>query len=393
MLYSPLSLLYTLPKAANLYEPQLQIVSSNLQRYGIDPSLLFHENPTVGQLHLKRTLTPSNSGRLKSVCRINGIMCSLKTLRQIAAPLFTRVDVAVASAALGRPSSRLTVVDVGVPESIKQNCAKLRDIYKDAKKQTERIKHELKSRVLPSSLQGNSNNEAGFDEEQMKLLEHWVDELDTFETRITTFQEAVLAQYNEFASGDSNAKNSGSGITKIIQKLQKATWIQPASDDDSLFATLLDFREEMKAVETQLISAHSAYESLASLSAPNSALVAMEATRKLLYSISSDDKGSLFETIEKAHELLNVVEESLNDCARSIDGNSDSVISTLEKMAFTGVSIEELDSIIGDWNAMARKHGISVSGCCCFFIIFAVNAGCLRYSPLFGSRTLYRTVT
>jgi len=66
----------------------------------------------------------------------------------------------------------------------------------------------------------------------------------------------------------------------------------------------------------------------------------------------------LFETIEKTHELLNTVEESLNNCARSIDGSSNSLMSTLEKMQFP-ISIEEVDGIIADWNALSRKHGIS----------------------------------
>lgn len=107
---------------------------------------------------------------------MNEIPISLKTLRQIASPLFTRVDVAVASAALGRPASRLAMLDMGVPESLKQNCRELRDSYKDAKKHKEKIKRALESRVLPSSLKGGTKN-GGFDEEQIQMLEHWVDEL------------------------------------------------------------------------------------------------------------------------------------------------------------------------------------------------------------------------
>ncbi|KAL7531721.1 hypothetical protein ACHAXR_005672 [Thalassiosira sp. AJA248-18] len=342
----------------NLYEPQLSSVSSTLQKFGIDPSTLYNEQSTMGQLCLKRTLSSNNSGRIKSVCRINGKHISLKTLRQIASPLFTRVDVGVASAALGRPASRLTMVDMGVPDRLKENCAKQRDTYKEARKRTEKIKHDLESRVLPSSLQGGINR-SGFDEEQMKLLDHWVDELDSFETRINRFQESLLAQYNELVSDESNEmKSSGSsGIVKILHNLQKASWGDESdSEDGSIFTSLLDFREGMKEAEMQLVSAHSAYESLASLTAPNSALVALENTRKLLYSISSDDSGPLFETIEKTHELLNDVENSLDECARSIDGK---LLSTLENMAFTGVPIEEVEGIIADWSALARKHGIS----------------------------------
>ena len=340
-------------------------METSLQQYGIDPSILYingDQSKEGGNLHLKRTLTTINSGRLKSVCSINGKHVSLKTLRQVTAPLFVRVDVGVASAALGNAASRLAILDMGISEQLIQNCIKFRNNYKEAKKNREIIKHELESRILPSSLQGNSNKvDMGFDEEQMQLMEHWVEELDSFEIRINRFQEALLTQYNELLSDELNAESGSSSIVKILHNLQKASWGGTESDDDSLFTGLIDFREEIKAVETQLVSTHAAYESLASLSAPNSAAVALENTRKLLFSISNDDSGPLFETIEKTHELLNDVESALNDCARSIDGNSDSLMSTLEKMAFTGIPIEEVDCIIADWNALARKHGISVS--------------------------------
>lgn len=161
--------------AVNLHEPHLSAVSKTLQRFGIDPSILNKED-NVGKLHLRRTFSTADSGRLKSVCRINDKHISLKTLRQIAAPLFTRVDVGVASSALGIPASRLTILDMGVPEVLKRECIETREKYKGARGHTERIKRDLQSRVLPSSLQRSSENE-GLDEEQLELMKHWVDEL------------------------------------------------------------------------------------------------------------------------------------------------------------------------------------------------------------------------
>lgn len=88
--------------------------------------------------------------------------------------------------------------------------------------------------------------------------------------------------------------------------------------------------------------------------------MAIDKVRKTLYHISrNDNTGPLFDNIEKTHELLNEVEVAINNCARSIDGNSDSVLSTLESMVCTGISLEEINTIIADWNALARKHGIS----------------------------------
>ena len=176
-----------------------------------------------------------------------------------------------------------------------------------------------------------------------------------------------MAQYNELISGELDSENgSGSiGLGATLQRLRSESWegMQHAEpdDEDSLLAVLLDIREEIIAAERKLIAAQSAYESLASLTASNSALVALDNTRKLLLSISRDDGGPLFETIENTHDLLNKVEASLYECARSIDGDSRSLISMLEKVASSGISVEVVDSIIADWNALARKHGIAVS--------------------------------
>ena len=181
------------------------------------------------------------------------------------------------------------------------------------------------------------------------------------------FQQALSAQDDDSSHDELDGK--GGCILRTLRHLRKATWgggtqrgksdDDDDHDDDCLFTSLIDFREEIKAAEARMMSAHSAYESLASLTAPNSALVALENVRKLLLGISADDVGPLFDAIEKTHELLNDVESSLNDCARSIDGG---LMSTLENMAFTGIPLEMVDGIIADWNALARKHGISVSG-------------------------------
>lgn len=203
-----------------------------------------------------------------------------------------------------------------------------------------------------------------FNELTARILLH--NTIDSFETRIARFQEALLVQYNELISDEVDMENceGSTGLGATLQRLRSKSWEGMQHDDDSLLTLLLDFREQVKAAERKLVAAHSAYESLASLTASNSALVALDNTRKLLFSISSDDGGLLFETIENTHELLNKVEVLLHDCARSIEGDSGSLISMLEKVASTGISVEVVDSIIADWNALARKHGISVSESC-----------------------------
>ena len=180
---------------ANLYEPHLTAVSTSLRRHGIDPTIILRNDEiseeTFGELRLERILSSSGEtkGRLKSVCRINGRHCSLQTIRDIVGPLFARVDVGVASAALGRPSARLTMLDTGVPDSLKRSCIRRREAYVEARKIREKMEHDLKSRILPAALRSNGND--GFDEEQLKQLRYWVDELDSFESRMSTFQRAA----------------------------------------------------------------------------------------------------------------------------------------------------------------------------------------------------------
>jgi len=351
-----------------LCEPHLSVVSSALQHFGIDPLILYQQHTedttddlddangsAVGYLHLQRTLVGS-AGKLKSICRINKKHVSLKTLREIASPLFTRVDVGVASGALARAASRLAMIDIGVEDSLKKKCIKSRDLYKEATKRRKKIKKELESRILPSSMQGSTYG-SELEQEQIELLEHWVDELDIFEAKVKRFQEAMYEQYSEhLADGNDAGSNS---MMSTLQKFRECVWGHHNDDDDCILAHLLQFREDIKAVESQLIAANAAYEGLASLTAPESAAVSLERVRKLLYSVSNDDSGPLFEKVERAHELLNIVEESLNDCARSIDGGSNSIISTLENAVCAGVSMEEIDGLVADWNALARKHGIS----------------------------------
>lgn len=172
-----------------------------------------------------------------------------------------------------------------------------------------------------------------------------------------------MTQYNELLNDSFNSNQDsgkGSNLNDILRNLKSCTWSDAKmSEDASLFGKLLEFREQVKAVETKLTSAHEAYELLSSVSAPESVSTTLDTVRKMLYGISRDDNGPLFDSIERTHELLNGMEEALNDCARSIDGDSKSVISTLEKMVCTGISLEQIDTIIADWNALARKHGIS----------------------------------
>ena len=165
----------TFIKEVNINEPHLSAVIASLNHFGIDPQILCQEHP-YSRLHLSRTIqrTGDASGRMKSVCRINGKHVSLKTLRAVSTPLFTRVDVATASAALSRPTSRLMMIDTGVSDQLKRQCVESRIFYEKAKTRRLQIEKELEDRVLPAGMQRGSGP---LSEEDLDVLQHWVDEL------------------------------------------------------------------------------------------------------------------------------------------------------------------------------------------------------------------------
>jgi len=160
---------------ANLHEPHLSVVSSSLKQFGVDPEILYKDQSKC-QLHLTRTIqrTGDASGRMKTLCRINGKHVSLKTLRCVASPLFTRVDVATASAALARPTSRLMMIDTGVSAELKQACVECKNQYEKTKKRRRRIEKDLEERILPVGMQRGNGPVS---EEDMEILSHWIFEL------------------------------------------------------------------------------------------------------------------------------------------------------------------------------------------------------------------------
>ena len=336
--------------SAIIHEPHLSSFVTSLETNGIDSSEILCVGDDGGcDIHLKRTFVPNErSGRTATTCSVNGRNVSVRTLRELSAHLFPRVDVAVASQALGKPAARLTILDRGVPENLLLDCAKKRVDYKAAKRKRERIEGELKSRVLPHNIHGNKDE---LDDDQVEMMRHWVDELDLFELRVSTFVQNTVAQFTEMGGADGELGAS-------LKMLRNASWVSELADtneDLSLFNCILNLRDGLKVTQSQLESSQKAYEALASVR-DFSALVSLENTRKILYDVSADGKGQLFEAIERTHELLNLAETAIDECARSIDGD---LIPILENRAHTGVSIDACEGLIGDWNALSRKHGIA----------------------------------
>jgi len=351
-----------------LDEPHLSMVGLACNRIGLDASEILSQD---GKLVLKRALSlqssksSSSKPRLKSTCEINGRTITLKAMKAIAGPLLTIVDAAVAAAALSKPNLRLAVIDTAVPIAIKSETLRTKTAYRKARRQREKLERELNSQVLPPSYSHSDNP----NDEAIEMLRHWVDELDAFEARMIKFRESAISPIG--SSIDSQGTPIGSAqLFDTLKQFEAASWFDCSDEGVSEYYTrLLDFRELVKDMDDQLQAAYSARDALAALSQPDSAVTALERARSHLFDATggqgdSEEGNGSHDTysaaVEDAHERLNAVEDALSNCVNSLENTNTGLIPTLQRMVGSiGVSLEEIDSVIGDWSTLSRKHAIS----------------------------------
>ena len=353
-----------------LDEPQLSEVEMACRRIGLDVSDLSSQD---AKLVLKRTLSlqpPSKSSsskpRLKSTCEINGRTVTLKVMKAIAGPLLTIVDAAVAAAALSKPSSRLAVVDTAVPISIKSEALRTKAAYRRARQHREALESELNNHVLPPSYSHSDNPS----DEAIEMLRHWVGELDAFEDRMIKFRNSAVSPVGS-GTGSAGTPLRSAQLARTLKRFEAASWLDCSDEAVSEYYTqLLDLREVVKDMGVQLLAAYSARDALSALSQPDSAITAVERARNHLYDATGGQSGSAGEALgsqdtfsaaaEDAHERLNEVEDAMSACIKSLEDTNKGLIVTLERIVSSvGVSLEEIDAIVGDWNTMSRKHAIS----------------------------------
>lgn len=348
-----------------LTDPHLSFVKKVMVENDIDQDLLtIHNGDGFGTLVLSRQIFAVPSGtksKIKSECKINGKNVTLKKLMAVATPLIAIVDAATAASMLAQPQARMNIIDTGVPSDILSTARSCKLAYRNARKKRERIERELANRVLPSSFSDGDND--------LELYRHWIDELDEFENRMHAFQENVASSKRpvSIVTIEQNENDGNNSIELILKRFLLASWQKDAnldgdtSLDESFYTAILDLRDGVKALDDKLISAHASCEVLTTLSQSTSVAVALEESRRHLYDVaagSSDD--SIFTVTEKSHELLNKLEDALNAASRFMADDSKGLISTLENIRQgIMVSVEELDTIIGDWGALSRKHGVS----------------------------------
>ena len=359
-------------------ESHISFVTKTLSDMDLDPKIMLQIPSENGYreitLRLKRTisLVSSNKGqqpRIKSNCFINDHLVSLKTLKAIASPLVAVVNAPVAAAALGQSPSRLSMIDNGIPPTVLTWVHQLQVTYRKRKKDRKVLQKEMDSQILPVSMMRDSknNNNSDYDDKQLDLLRHWIDELDGFERRITDVQ-------NSICSGIS-MQNDDLEIERLLEDLDGLDWMTAAStvspDTSSmLYATLLDLHDYLKNLDARIIAATEARDSLASMSVSESARAALERTRQLLLDAGPQREGNMSGTItaksrvgvatEKAHQMLNHVEDALSECATFLDDDSLGLLATLKATRRTcPLTTEGLLEHITEWNILARKHGIS----------------------------------
>lgn len=347
-------------------EEHLTFVSKTLTRMGLDPSVflenVFYEDGSQSTtLWLKRVISMTPQQRMKSACYINGHAVSLKVLKAIASPLIAIVNAPAAASALGRPALRLSMIDSGIPSSVVAWVHHLQTAYRKAKQYRVSLEKELANQVLPASISRGRGGEVDTkaNEEQLEMLRHWIEELDGFERRISELKDSLCS--------GSGAQVGEEELEFLLTDLDALDWNSDDADG-SLYETLLDLHDKLKSLDARIIASTEARDALASLSESDSARAALERTRQLLIDAAGDNNSKTNGSAncrvdiaaEKAHDMLNLVEDALLECANFMDDEEKGLEAALQTSRRScSIPTEELLEYISEWNVLARKHGVT----------------------------------
>ena len=327
------------------------MLKKTLKKLGLDAKSIFqtaHPNTGVA-LTIQRTLSLSSASKITSKCTINGHTVTLKVLHVVTAPLLAIVDAPSAASALAKPIARLSMLDTAVPPVVLVWVQQLQIVYQTCKKKRQSLEKELASRTLPVFI--NKDNQ-----QDLELLQHWVDELDDFEQRVAKFCSSAVA------SSTTDRRDSGSSLATCIDSLETLSWMDQEDDISALYQRFLDLTDALKALDEQIDAASNAYQVMASLSNANSAVSAMERTRKHLMDATTQDEIGVRaqRAAEESHDLLNQVDDALQRCARFFDDDDKGLLGALEaERRACFLSVEDVTVMLTEWNTLARKHGIS----------------------------------
>jgi DNA repair ATPase RecN len=347
----------------------IKMLKGVLEELDIDPDKIISiktngESPIdadeLTSVQLRREISPAtgHSNRIKSSCFINNHPVTLKALKVIGVPLVALVNAPVAASALGRDNARMSMIDVGVPIELRQWVHQLHQNYKKCRNYRKSLERELEQQVLPISLTRSNDKTNSQTDKDLELLRHWTEELDGFESRILDYIDSLVP------TGSSVLEENGSELAVILLELIECDW---GPDSPNMYKLLLDLSDSLKALDGKIDSAMKARDALCSLSTPDSALTALERTRRYLTDTQKGQTSSHLNVqskdglaAEHAHDLLNQVEEAIATWSSFMDDDDKGLVGTLKATRnLCATTMEQLTERITEWNTLARKHGIS----------------------------------
>ena len=313
-----------------------------------------HDLSVPTTVTLSRTLIRKGDkmGRLSSICEINGVPVKLKTMKTLTAPLVTVVDASAASNALARSVGRIAILDQGVSPELLSRTRTAQKAHRACRRYREELEREMESRMLPRAFTDGEHDD--------KLLQHWIDEIDSFENRMNTFCQALRREADE---------ETGSSVLQAAQSLADTLWqdseesTEGSSFSSLQYASLLAFRDALGGIHDQTESSRLALEALGSISSDRSVVAAIERARNHLYDVTANetpDGSNIYTAAETTHDRLNQLEEVLQKCVSSLEADHTGLLAVVEsELAELQVSVEDIDNLIAEWNILSRKHGVS----------------------------------
>jgi len=173
----------TVQLEAHLCPIHLDHVNRLLKPLGLQPVGVIedYESRLHGILNLVRKIYATqrnNKVLLQSKCFVNNQIVSVKVFKQISSSIIKTVDAAVASTALNRPSSRLAVLDFGIPSNLKATFRNSKRHYRSCQKKRLQIQQDIsqRERDLPVSYTDEDTSH--------NLMHSWVQEFQTFQQQM-----------------------------------------------------------------------------------------------------------------------------------------------------------------------------------------------------------------
>ena len=310
------------------------------------------EFPTT--LELKRSFSSTSmSGRtgLKSICFINNKQVPVKALKAIGTPLLPVVHTQLAADSLGRPSARRAMIDAGVPSEILRRVSELTHQHRRQQRERELLEQDLAARYLPVSMTVCGNGDEG-------LMRHWIQELDVFEKRIMDLASSLRI----------DTTNGESEIAMLLGEVGMLEWMSTEESKigfcSKMFVALGDLMEKLEDLDRKVEQATTSLDMIGSLSRPNSVVTALERARRLLVDVGEgkldDYRSKVLLATERAHELVNKIENSVSDCVDFLSNEHYGLLAAVRnERNLCPISSEALGEYILEWKFLARKHGIS----------------------------------